>query len=293
MASVSEWIEGARLRTLPAAIAPVFAGCAPAILNHHFNPVRALLCLVVALSLQVGVNYANDYSDGIRGTDAQRTGPMRLVGSGAASPTQVKYAAFACFGLACLAGLGLVVVTGQWWLIGLGVVCVVAAWFYTGGSHPYGYHGLGEVFVFIFFGLVAVVGTCYVQTATMPALSWLIAVCAGLLSSAILVTNNLRDLDSDLLAGKRTLETRLGDSGSRILYHGLALGATVCILWAAIGWNLWLGCGLATVIFLVPGMAQIARGAQGMALVTTLKRTSLGLLAAGVGLFVGALIAVV
>ena len=172
MASVAEWIEGARLRTLPAAVAPVLAGAGIAIHEQGFSATRTILAALVALGLQVGVNYANDYSDGVRGTDAQRVGPQRLVGSGAARPGQVRAAAFGCFGLAAVFGLVLVALAGQWWLIGVGTACILAAWYYTGGKHPYGYFGLGEVFVFIFFGLVDTVGNAFVQLGLAPWPAW-------------------------------------------------------------------------------------------------------------------------
>jgi 1,4-dihydroxy-2-naphthoate octaprenyltransferase len=204
---------------LPAAVVPVLIGSGVAIGYHGFSWWRALLALLVSLALQVGVNFANDYSDGVRGTDAaeRRAGPMRLVGSGAASPAAVKKAAFACFGLACAAGLVLSAVA-SWWLVLGGALCVLAAWGYTGGSRPYGYRGLGEVSVFVFFGIAAVAGTAFVQ---MERLSWLglaAAVPAGLLSCALLMINNLRDIVSDAGSGKRTLAVRLGDAGARTGY---------------------------------------------------------------------------
>ncbi len=174
--------------------------------------------LVVSLALQVGVNYANDYSDGIRGTDATRVGPLRLVGSGLASPGAVRAAAFACFGVAAVAGLGLVLLTGFWWLLAVGAACIVAAWFYTGGRHPYGYLGLGELFVFVFFGLVAVCGTVYVQLGRVPLAGLVAGVAIGALACALLVVNNLRDLTNDARAGKRTLATRIGDRATRVTY---------------------------------------------------------------------------
>ncbi|MDU5842719.1 MAG: 1,4-dihydroxy-2-naphthoate polyprenyltransferase, partial [Cutibacterium avidum] len=165
MATAAEWLEGARPRTLPTAIAPVLAGTAIAIADGGARWELAVLCLVVTLGLVIGVNFANDYSDGIRGSDGQdRVGPLRLVGSGVAEPSHVKAAAFGCFGVSAVAGLVITILTGHWWFIIVGLVCILAAWFYTGGSHPYGYAGLGEIFVFVFFGLVAVGGTTYVQT---------------------------------------------------------------------------------------------------------------------------------
>jgi len=221
MATRDQWIQGARPLTLPAAISPVLLGTAIARFEGSFKPAIALLALVVALALQVAVNYANDYSDGIRGTDEVRVGPTRLVGQGLAKAEQVRQAAFISFGVAALAGLGMTLLSGLWILIPIGLAAIVAAWFYTGGNNPYGYAGFGELFVFIFFGLVAVVGTTGAQTGT---LSW-IAICAGIscgaLSSAILVANNLRDIPTDTNSGKRTLAVRLGDAKTRELYRAL------------------------------------------------------------------------
>lgn len=221
MATRDQWIQGARPLTLPAAISPVLLGTAIARFEGSFKPAIALLALIVALALQVAVNYANDYSDGIRGTDEVRVGPTRLVGQGLAKAEQVRQAAFISFGVAALAGLGMTLLSGLWILIPIGLAAIVAAWFYTGGNNPYGYAGFGELFVFIFFGLVAVVGTTGAQTGT---LSW-IAICAGIscgaLSSAILVANNLRDIPTDTKSGKRTLAVRLGDAKTRELYRAL------------------------------------------------------------------------
>ena len=187
MASVAEWVEGARLRTLPAAISPVFAGTGIAVFAGGADLLRAVLAGLVALALQVGVNYANDYSDGVRGTDEHRVGPQRLVGSGAAQPRTVKRAALACFGLAAILGLVLVGLSGQWWLLAVGLACILAAWYYTGGEHPYGYRGLGEVFVFIFFGLVAVCGTTYVMLGRVTWATLLAAIAIGIRFSAVAI----------------------------------------------------------------------------------------------------------
>ena len=214
MATPAQWLAGARPRTLPAAISPVLAGTGVAAYVDDAVWWKALLALVVSLALQVAVNYANDYSDGIRGTDADRVGPMRLVGSGVASPEAVKRAAFLAFGVAGVAGLVLAASTA-WWLVAVGLVSVLAAWFYTGGSRPYGYLGLGEVMVFVFFGLVAVVGTTYVQTETFELPALYAAVGVGALACAILVVNNLRDIPTDTLAGKRTLAVVLGADRTR------------------------------------------------------------------------------
>jgi 1,4-dihydroxy-2-naphthoate octaprenyltransferase len=224
-AGPAEWIAGARLRTLPLAIAPVALGTATAHLYDltGWHWVRALLCLAIALGLQIAVNYANDYSDGVRGTDKNRVGPSRLTGSGAASPRAVLTVALVFFGLAAVAGVTLVVLTGYWWLLAVGAVCIVAAWFYTGGKRPYGYNALGEVAVFIFFGLVATVGTMYVQVGAVTLEAWLAAVAIGLISVAVLVVNNIRDIHQDRLSGKKTLSTRIGDRASRILFVVLML----------------------------------------------------------------------
>jgi 1,4-dihydroxy-2-naphthoate octaprenyltransferase len=217
VADPREWLAGTRPRTLPAAVVPVLIGSGVALGYGRFSWWRALLALVVALALQVGVNFANDYSDGIRGSDERRVGPVRLVAAGLAPPRQVLLAALGCFGVAGVAGLALAAVT-SWWLLAVGAACIAAAWFYTGGPKPYGYSGLGEVFVFLCFGVVAVAGTAYVQ---MKALTWLglaASVPAGLLACALLMVNNLRDIGTDTVAGKRTLAVMLGDARSRAGY---------------------------------------------------------------------------
>jgi 1,4-dihydroxy-2-naphthoate octaprenyltransferase len=212
-----DWLAGTRPRTLPAAVVPVFIGTGVAFGYGKFSPWRAVLALVVALALQIGVNYANDYSDGIRGSDERRVGPTRLVAAGLARPKQVLAAAFACFGVACVAGLVLAIFT-SWWLILVGAAAVAAGWFYTGGSHPYGYRGFGEIAVFAFFGVAAVAGTAYVQLVRFTWLELVAAIPAGLLSCALLMVNNLRDIDSDAEVGKRTLAVMLGDARSRTVY---------------------------------------------------------------------------
>ncbi len=220
-ATVADWVSGARLRTLPLAIAPVALGTGAAIVASGpgvFHPVRAALALVVALCLQIGVNYANDYSDGIRGTDAYRVGPARLTGSGAAKPRVVLMVALVFFAFAALAGLALVILTQEWWLLIVGAAAIAAAWLYTGGKKPYGYYGLGELFVFVFFGLVATLGTTYVQVGRVNAESWLGAIGIGLIACAVLMVNNLRDLAPDKAAGKRTLAVLIGDVASRVVF---------------------------------------------------------------------------
>lgn len=218
MATAAQWIQGARLRTLPAAIAPILIGSAAAYELDAFKPLNAVLAALVALLLQIGVNYANDYSDGIRGTDDDRVGPFRLVGSGAAHPEHVKFAAFGVFGLAMLAGLALIIISQSWWLILVGLGCVLAAWGYTGGKNPYGYMGLGDLFVFVFFGLVATLGTTYTQAAQISLPAVVGAIGTGLIASALLMANNVRDIPTDTKAGKKTLAVRLGDRHARESY---------------------------------------------------------------------------
>ena len=219
----NKWIAGARPRTLPAAVVPVLVGTAAAVhasgeWNHGVVVWRAVAALVVSLAIQIATNYANDYSDGVKGTDsAGRVGPIRLVASGLASPKAVKRAAFAAFGVAAIAGLALAAVAG-WWLIGVGLASFLAGWFYTGGPRPYGYAGFGEVFVFVFFGIVATAGSTYVQRETFTGLSFAVAVPVGLFATALLVVNNLRDIPTDAKTGKRTLAVRLGERRTRILY---------------------------------------------------------------------------
>jgi 1,4-dihydroxy-2-naphthoate polyprenyltransferase len=220
-ATAADWVAGARLRTLPLAVAPVALGTGAgvvAIADGPWHPARALLALVVALALQIAVNYANDYSDGVRGTDDHRVGPARLTGSGAAKPRHVLAVALSFFALAALAGLALVIVTQQWWLLAVGAVAIVAAWFYTGGKRPYGYYGLGELFVFVFFGIVATAGSAYVQALDVNLEAWLGGVGAGLIACAVLMANNLRDVAQDKAAGKRTLAVLVGPLAGRILF---------------------------------------------------------------------------
>jgi len=216
------WIQGARLRTLPAAVVPVAVGTAAAAPDAVWW--RASVALVVAVALQVGVNYANDYSDGIRGTDAHREGPARLVGGGAVAPALVRRAAFGGFAVAAAAGLALAIAVTLW-LVAVGLACVLAAWYYTGGRRPYGYAGFGEAFVFVFFGVVATAGTAFVQAEEFSRLAFAAAVPVGLLASALLVANNLRDIPRDRESGKLTLAVRLGERGTAWLYAALVLVA--------------------------------------------------------------------
>ncbi len=220
-ATASDWIAGARLRTLPLAIAPVLIGVGAAKVIEGvgiWHPVRSLLCLAVAVLLQIGVNYANDYSDGIRGTDEFRVGPGRLTGSGKAAPKKVLAVALTFFGLAAVAGLILVLLTQHWWVLIVGAAAIAAAWFYTGGKRPYGYYGLGEVFVFVFFGLVATAGTTYMLAGSVNQEAWFGGVIAGLIACAVLMVNNIRDIGPDKQARKRTLAVLLGNMASRIVF---------------------------------------------------------------------------
>ncbi|MGL4744359.1 MAG: 1,4-dihydroxy-2-naphthoate polyprenyltransferase [Dermatophilaceae bacterium] len=229
MPSLHQWMQGARPRTLPAAVAPVVIGTAAAGRVGEADAALALLALFVALALQVGVNYANDYSDGIRGTDQARVGPVRLVGQGLADPRQVLRAAVLAFAAAGVAGLILVAVAHAWLMLPVGALAVVAAWRYTGGSNPYGYRGLGEVYVFVFFGLVATLGTEYTQVGAVSWFGLAAATGVGSAATAILVANNLRDIPTDAEHGKRTLAVRLGDRRTRWLYQGL-IGISVAAL---------------------------------------------------------------
>jgi 1,4-dihydroxy-2-naphthoate octaprenyltransferase len=274
VATPAQWLEGARPRTLPAAISPVLAGTGVAVYLGGFSWWRALLALVVSLALQIGCNFANDYSDGIRGTDDDRVGPMRLVGSGAAAPSAVKRAAFVCFGIAGAAGLALAAATA-WWLVVIGLLCILAAWFYTGGARPYGYAGLGEVMVFVFFGLVAVVGTVYVQTQTWEWAALWAAVGIGALACTILVANNLRDIPTDRLAGKMTLAVRLGDRGTRALYDGLVAVAALAVVAVAAATTWWALIGLGFLAVALQGVRLVRGGAAGPALIPVLQKTGL------------------
>lgn len=213
-----DWVGGARLRTLPLAIAPVAVGAGIAHMQQSFSLTLSLLALAVAVLLQVGVNYANDFSDGIRGTDEYRVGPARLTGSGLVNPKAVLATALTFFVLAAAAGLVAIVLSGRWWFLLVGVVAILAAWFYTGGKRPYGYAGLGEIAVFVFFGIVATVGTVWLQGEYIPQEAWISGSGVGMLAVAVLIANNTRDIDTDRLAGKHTLSARIGDRASRILF---------------------------------------------------------------------------
>ena len=287
MATAAQWVAGARPRTLPAAVAPVAVGTGAAAALEQAVWWAALLALVVALALQVGVNYANDYSDGVRGTDAHRVGPFRLVGSGAARPRDVRRAAVACFALAAAAGSVLVAATGTWWLLAVGAACVAAAWYYTGGRRPYGYRGLGELSVFVFFGLVATLGTMAVQAGTVTAAAILGATGVGALACAILVANNLRDVPTDRVAGKTTLAVRLGVERTRALYASLVVLALLVVPGAALLGPWTALAALLAVPLAVPPLRAVLAGVEGRDLVPVLGATGRLQLAYGVLLGLG------
>jgi 1,4-dihydroxy-2-naphthoate octaprenyltransferase len=289
MATPAQWWHGARPRTLPAAIAPVAVGAGLGVHAEAFNAVRVLLALGVAIALQVGVNYANDYSDGIKGTDSARVGPVRLVGQGLAAAPAVKRAAYLALVTAGILGVILVALTGAWWLLLVGAASIAAAWLYTGGPRPYGYAGLGEVFVFVFFGVVPVVGTAYVQTLTITGLDLVASIGVGLLSCAILITNNLRDIPSDEASGKRTLAVRLGDDRTRALYAIAVTGALVVPVLLVPFTSPLVALGIASGVLAISPLRIVLGGARGGDLVAALKQT--GALLLVYGLLLGALLA--
>lgn len=263
------WVAGSRPRTLPAAIVPVAVGGACAV--GTASPVwwRLSLAAVVSMALQVGVNFANDYSDGIRGTDADRVGPLRLVGSGLLKPRSVKMAAFLSFGVAAVAGLILALVTTLWLLV-VGVAAIVAAWTYTGGPRPYGYAGFGEVFVFVFFGVVATVGSEYVVAERFSVNGWLSSLAVGAFACALLVINNLRDIPGDTIAGKNTLAVRLGDAATRKLFALLVVLASAAIIATSFTAGTFALLGLVGVVATRPAIEAVARGAKGRELIIVL-----------------------
>ncbi len=272
MATLSEWVQGARPRTLPVAVSPVAVGTGAAYALNRTTWGYALLALVVSLCLQLGVNYANDYSDGIRGTDAVRVGPVRLVGQGLAEPANVRLAAMVSFFVAALCGFALVALSQAWLLLPVGAACILAAWYYTGGANPYGYRGLGEVFVFVFFGLVATLGTMYAQALT---LSWSClagAVGVGALASAILAANNLRDIPSDARSGKHTLAVRLGDQRTRRLYYLLLIVSLLAVAACAVV-SLTALVAVAAYLLAFPVVQVLRSGATGRDLVPVLVGT--------------------
>lgn len=276
MATVAQWIEGARPRTLPNAVAPVIAGTGAAAWLGSAVWWKALLALTVSLALIVGVNYANDYSDGIRGTDDDRAGPLRLVGSRLAAPRAVLTAAVVSLGIAAVAGITLAALSAPW-LIAVGVLCIAGAWLYTGGSRPYGYAGFGEVAVFVFFGLVAVLGTQYTQALRADWVGLAAAVAVGSLSSAVLVANNLRDIPTDRVAGKMTLAVRLGDARTRVLYQVL-LGVAAVMTLILMRATPWCAAGFLALPLAVKAAGPVRAGSGGRDLIPVLRDTGLTML---------------
>ena len=284
----SLWMEGARLRTLPAAVVPVAAGAAAAVgVGADTAWWRALAALVVSLALQVGVNFANDYSDGVRGTDGDdRVGPLRLVGSGLVAPGSVKRAATMAFAIAGAVGAVLAIVVGPELFV-VGLFCLIAGWTYTGGPRPYGYLGLGEVFVFIFFGLVATIGTTYVLLERVPALAVWSSVAVGLWATALMVTNNLRDIPGDTIAGKQTLAVRLGDARTRGVYVTMQVGALVIAVAISIVFERAAFAALLAAPLAWRAVQQVRRGARGPALIPVLGLTGRAQLVGGLAMAAG------
>ena len=283
---MNAWVEGARPKTLPAAIVPVAVGTAVAFSQGQVVWWRAIAALVVSLAVQVGTNFANDYSDGIRGTDDVRVGPVRLVASGLKPAGAVKRAAFLSFGVAALAGLGLAAAT-TWWLLPVGAACFLAGWFYTGGPRPYGYAGLGEVFVFVFFGLVATTGSAFVHVEDITLLAIGASIPVGALATALLVVNNLRDIPTDTASGKRTLAVRLGDQDTRMLYLVLLTAVPIgAALLLAVVRPLALASALG-IVLAAPAARAVRKGARGRDLIPVLVRTGQVQLAYGLLLAAG------
>ncbi|MEM8902825.1 MAG: 1,4-dihydroxy-2-naphthoate polyprenyltransferase [Actinomycetota bacterium] len=279
------WLAGSRPKTLPAAVVPVAIGTAAAVGEGGIIWWRAVAALIVSLAIQVATNFANDYSDGVRGTDDDRVGPLRLTGSGLVEPRRVKYAAIGSFGIAAIAGLALAAAVG-WELLVVGAISFVAGWTYTGGPKPYGYLGLGEVFVFVFFGLVATLGSMWVQVERLTAVAWGGAVVAGLLATALLVTNNLRDIPTDAVTGKRTLAVRMGDRATRLLFVGM-LVATFVVVAVVAAARPPAAIALLAAPLAIPPSRVVLRGATGLDLVPVLAATGRLQLVAGLLLAVG------
>jgi 1,4-dihydroxy-2-naphthoate octaprenyltransferase len=288
--SINLWIQGARPKTLPAAIAPVVVGAACAQLESSTqnNWLNAVFALAVSLALQVAVNYANDYSDGIRGTDKNRVGPLRLVGSGAKKPADVKTATFLAFGVAAVFGFVLAATT-TWWLLLVGVFCFLAGWFYTGGKHPYGYLGFGEVFVFIFFGVVATMGTTFVINEQLTLVSFLASVVVGCLACALLAVNNLRDIAGDQISNKKTLAVRIGESGARKFYITLFIVAGFAVILIALSYSAALIAMLGLAVAVKP-IKRVYAGATGADLIDVLVMTGRVQILVAISLSVGLLI---
>ncbi len=267
------WIEGARLRTLPLAIAPVAIGAGAADAMQRFDLLLSTLALGVALFLQIGVNFANDYSDGIRGTDDKRVGPLRLTGSKSVKPESVKTAAMFFFILAAASGFEIVVTTGQWWLIAVGLLSIVAAWFYTGGKSPYGYAGFGEISVFVFFGLVATIGTAYIQIGFVDLNSVLGGIAAGSFAAAVLMVNNIRDLETDRMSSKKTLAVRMGAKWAKRLFIFMIWFPFVVLLYFSLLYPISL-LAFAAIFLVAPATLIVLTAKSAKELVLVLKLTS-------------------
>jgi 1,4-dihydroxy-2-naphthoate octaprenyltransferase len=267
------WVEGARLRTLPLAIAPVAIGAGAADAMQHFDLLLTALALGVALFLQIGVNFANDYSDGIRGTDDKRVGPLRLTGSKSVKPESVKTAAMFFFILAAASGFEIVVTTGQWWLIAVGLLSIVAAWFYTGGKNPYGYAGFGEIAVFVFFGLVATIGTAYIQIGFVDLNSVLGGIAAGSFAAAVLMVNNIRDLETDKVSSKKTLAVRMGAKWAKRLFIFMIWFPFVVLLYFSLLYPISL-LAFAAIFLVAPATLIVLTAKSAKELVLVLKLTS-------------------
>ncbi|UVI37133.1 1,4-dihydroxy-2-naphthoate polyprenyltransferase [Brevibacterium spongiae] len=299
MADAAQWISGARLRTLPLALSPVLIGTGAAIgslggftafilddltgKDDHVSMtqilLRGLLALIVSLCLQIGSNFANDYSDGIRGTDDERVGPVRLTATGLAQPHAVKRAAFLFFGIAGIAGIVLILVSQAWWFFFVGAAAVAAAWYYTGGKKPYGYMGLGEVFVFVFFGLVATLGTMWMQVGHLSLSGWAGAVAIGSLASAVLMVNNLRDIPTDIESGKITLAVRLGDNAARIAYAVLVLLPFALLALAILDGHPAVALAILALVPALNPLKTVLGGTTGPGLIPPIKSTGLTALA--------------
>ena len=267
------WVEGARLRTLPLAIAPVAIGAGAADAMQRFDLLLSTLALGVALFLQIGVNFANDYSDGIRGTDDKRVGPLRLTGSKSVKPESVKTAAMFFFILAAASGFEIVVTTGQWWLIAVGLLSIVAAWFYTGGKNPYGYAGFGEIAVFVFFGLVATIGTAYIQIGFVDLNSLLGGIAAGSFAAAVLMVNNIRDLETDRMSSKKTLAVRMGAKWAKRLFIFMIWFPFVVLLYFSLLYPISL-LAFAAIFLVAPATLIVLTAKSAKELVLVLKLTS-------------------